>query len=149
MDTGIFAAESAFLGRYVQVGVASQRVVSVSVPDEPDDEADDDHPVLDRIGAYLDGAEEEFGDVEVGLTVPTDRRAVLEATREIPYGEEVTVEGLAGMAPGLDPEGDTDVVRTALAENPVPLVIPDHRVADTRGGAPRAVEGRLRSLEGL
>lgn len=148
MDTGIFAVESEFLGRHVQIGVASQRVVSVSFPEEPA-EAGGDHPVLDRIESYLGGTEETFGDVEVGLTVATDRRAVLETTREIPYGEELTVERLTGMTPGLDPEDDTDVAREALAENPVPLVVPDHRVADAQGGAPGAVADRLRSLEGL
>ena len=55
------------------------------------------------------------------------------------------------MVAGLDPEDDTDrtLVRTALAENPVPLLVPDHRVRDGPSAAPPDVEQKLRSLEGL
>ena len=40
---GIFARESAYLGRYVQVGVASGRVISVSFPEAPDPDAPENH----------------------------------------------------------------------------------------------------------
>lgn len=149
MATGIFARDSGYLDCYVQIGVASERVVSVSFPEAPDDEAGDDHPVLDRIDAYLEGVEDDFRDVEVGLTVPTGHRVVLETTREVPYGEQVTVEKLSRMTPDLDPDEDAELVRTALAENPVPLLVPDHRVRDAPSAAPPEVEQRLRSLEGL
>jgi methylated-DNA-[protein]-cysteine S-methyltransferase len=73
---------------------------------------------------------------------------VLEALRQVPYGEDVSVERLARMAAGVDPDDET-TVRTALAENPVPLVVGDHRVRDGPSAAPPAVEQRLRSVEGL
>lgn len=151
-DAGIFARESAYLDRYVQIGVASGRVLSVSFPEVPDEGADDDHPVLDRIFEYLDGIEPvTFDDVQVALTVPTDQRAVLEQVRSIPYGDQVDVEALIRMTPGLDPEDQDDgiLVRTALDENPAPLLIPDHRVRDGPSAAPPAVEQKLRSLEEL
>lgn len=150
--TGIFARESPYLDRYVQFGVASGRVLSVSFPETPDEEAQSDHDLLDRAFDYLDGvAEEDFGDVAVALTVPTDQRRVLERVREIPYGDEIDVETLARMTSGLDHTDDEDLnaVRTALADNPAPLVIPDHRVRDGPSAAPPAVEQKLRSLEGL
>lgn len=149
-EAGIFARESAYLDRYVQFGEAQGRVISVSFPREPPDDAGDDHPLLDRIEAYLEGATEDFDDVTVALTVPTDQRKVLEAVREIPYGENADCGQLARMA-GLDPDDSDDVrlVRTALAENPAPLLIPDHRVRDGPSGAPAEVEQRLRSLEQL
>jgi methylated-DNA-[protein]-cysteine S-methyltransferase len=52
---------------------------------------------------------------------------------------------------GLNDEDDEDLrlLRTALAENPAPLLIPDHRVRDGPSGAPASVEQRLRSLEQL
>jgi len=76
---GIYARKSAYLDRYVQMGVASGRVVSVSFPEVPDEEADEnDHALLDRIDAYLEGNADDFADVEVGITAPTDQRAVLE-----------------------------------------------------------------------
>lgn len=146
--TGIYARESPYLDRYVQVGIASERVISVSFPGEPEDNAD--HPLLDRIIAYLEGTEDDFTDVDVGLTVPTPNRAVLKATRGIPYGSQISVERLARMVPDLesDEEGH-ETVRTALANNPAPLVVPDHRVRDAPSAAPPKIEQQLRSLEGL
>lgn len=150
-SAGIFARESAYLGRVVQVGIAGDKVVSVSFPSAADDEASPDHPVLDRIDRYLEGAADDFDDVAVALTVPTDQRGVLEALRGVAYGEQVSVERLARRVPGLDPDDDADgeLVRAALAANPVPLVIPDHRVRDGPSAAPPEVEQRLRALEGL
>lgn len=150
-DAGIYAMESSYLSRYVQLGAASGRLLSVSFPEAPPDEAADHHPILDHIQAYLEGKEIEFGDTDVAMTMPTDHRNVLESLRGVPYGENVTVDTLARMTGGLDHESDDDhrLVRTALSENPAPLVIPDHRVSDGPSAAPPTVEQRLRSLEGL
>ncbi|MFU8869659.1 MGMT family protein [Natronococcus sp.] len=151
-DAGIYARESSYFDRYVQVGVASGRVLRVTFPETPEDDAEDDHSVLERIFEYLDGFEEiEFDDVQVALTMPTDQRAVLERVREIPYGDQVDVRTLARMTPELDHEDNEDLtlVRTALDNNPAPILIPDHRVRDGPSAAPPAVEQKLRSLEGL
>jgi len=122
----------------------------VSFPRTPDENATDDHALLDRIAAYLDGDRDDFGDVEVGLTVATAHRSVLEQCRSIPYGEQVTVERLCRMV-GLDADADAnhDTVREALDDNPAPLLIPDHRVRDGPSGAPSDVEQALRAVEGL
>jgi len=144
---GIYARESSVLGRAVQVGVVADRVISVSFPAEPPADAGTDHPILDRIFDYLDGANDHFDDVPVGLTVPTDQRAVLEAVRNVPYGETVDVARVARLA-GLDDEdeSDLDTVRTALRANPAPLVIPDHRVSGP-GATPPDIAERLRAVE--
>lgn len=150
--TGIYTRESVYLEGFVQLGVASGRVLSVSFPESPEESAGEDHPVLDRIFEYLEGVDEvDFDDVQVALTVPTDQRAVLEGVRTIPYGEQIDVNALARLTPDLDPEDDDDIilVRTALAENPAPILIPDHRVRDGPSAAPPPVEQKLRSLEGL
>jgi len=148
---GVFAVNSAYLDCAVQTGVAGGRVISLSFPDTPDAEADDDHPLLDRIEAYLEGVEDDFTDVEVALTVPTEQRAVLDAVRGVPYGRQVSVERLTRLAAGLDAGDDEDraTVRRALAGNPVPLVISDHRVRDGPSAAPPRVEQRLRDIEEL
>lgn len=148
-DAGIFARESSYLDCYVQIGVAGEKIISLSTPDHAD--APDDHPLLDRIGAYLEGEPDDFGGVDIGLTAPTPHRDVLEATREIPYGEQGSVEQLAGMTPGLDPSDDEDLtaVRQALADNPVPLLIPDHRVRDGPSALPPDIEQKFRTLEDL
>jgi methylated-DNA-[protein]-cysteine S-methyltransferase len=150
-DAGVYARESTYLDRYVQLGVAQGRVLSVAFPGAPDDGAGTNHDLLDRIDAYLQGERDDFDDVRVALTMPTDRRQVLEAVRTIPYGEQVSVERLAGMTPGLDPDEseDRELVREALAANPVPLFVPDHRVRDGPSAAPADVEQRLRAVEGL
>jgi len=51
----------------------------------------------------------------------------------------------------MDHEDDRDLatVRDALADNPVPLLIPDHRVRDGPSAPPLAVQQTLRAIEGL
>jgi methylated-DNA-[protein]-cysteine S-methyltransferase len=149
-ETGIYARESPYLERYVQLGVASEKLINVSFPEEPNKSAEGEYPLLDRIFAYLEGKSDEFTDVDIALTVPTEQRTVLEALRNVPHGEDVSVERLARMA-GLDDADQEDLgtVRTALSTNPVPIVVPDHRIRDGPSSAPPRVEQRLRSLEGL
>lgn len=146
---GIYAREFDALDCFVQLGVAGDRVISVSFPRERPMDAGTDHDLLDRIGAYLDGAEDDFDDVTVGLTLPTDQRRVLEAIRNVPFGEQVSVELAARMTPDLDHESDEGrrTVRGALAANPVPLFVPDHRVRNAPSGAPDRVVRVLRDLE--
>ena len=148
MDVGIFARESERLGRAVEIGIASGRVVGVSFPETVPADAGAEHPVLDRVFAYLDGEDDHLADVEIGLTVPTEHRRVLEAARNVPHGETVSLDRVIRMA-GLDPDESADVetARSALAGNPVPLVVPDHRIRDAPGGAPASVAERLREIE--
>jgi len=145
---GVFARGFDRLDRAVEIGVASGAVISVSFPPTPAGDTGDDHPLFDRIDAYLDGDADHFDDVEIALTVPTDHRRVLEATRNVPYGETVSLDRVVRMA-GLDPDDDADreTARDAVAENPIPLFVPDHRVRDTPGGAPAEVAERLRAVE--
>ncbi len=146
--TGIYARESPAIDRVVQLGAASGRVISISFPEEAPADAEGAHPVLERLLAALEGEEEEFEDVTVALTVPTPHRAVLEEVRTIPYGRERDVASIARSVPELD-DDDGESVRAALRENPLPILIPDHRVPDGPSAAPAAVERRLRSLEGI
>jgi methylated-DNA-[protein]-cysteine S-methyltransferase len=150
-DAGIYARSIPGFERVVQVGVAGGRVISVSFPRDPDSDAGSEHPILDRIGEYAAGEQERFEDVTIALTLPTDLQPVLEALETVPYGETVTVESLARMTPGLDAEdvGDQETVRTALGQNPAPLLIPDHRVTDGQSAAPAEVATRLREIEGI
>ena len=143
-DAGIYARESDALERAVQLGVAGGRVISVSFPDAVPADAERDHPLLDRVFAYLDGTEDHFDDAPVALTVPTDQRRVLDAVRNVPYGETVSVARIARMA-GLDDE-DLRTVETAIRENPTPLLVPDHRV-EGPGATPDDVARRLRAIE--
>jgi len=149
--TGVHARESPFLEAWVQIGTAGGKVISVSFPDQPEDGHETDHPLLDRIERYLDGVDPvTFEDVDVGLTAGGDQRRVLETLQNVPYGEDVGCGQLARMTGGLsDDDEDLRTVREALAENPAPLVIPDHRVRDGPSAAPPRIVQRLRSVEGL
>ena len=154
MDTtgpsGVFAREFDDIGRAVEVGVAGGRVISVSFPATAPDDAATDHALLDRIEAYLGGERDTFDDVATGLTVPTDRRAVLEALDTIPYGEDVSVSRLTrlGALDADDPE-DLELVTSALRENPIPICFPDHRVQGGPYATPGDVREKLRRAEGL
>ena len=148
MDTpGLYARRFPALDCAVQLGIAGDTVVGVSVPVDPPEDAAADHPLLDRIEAYLGGEADDFADVDVGLTVPTDQRRVLESVRAIPYGRTLSVDRIARMS-GLDDDSEDDLatVEGALRENPVPLFVPDHRV-EGPGATPDAVARQLRRLE--
>ncbi|MFC7068018.1 methylated-DNA--[protein]-cysteine S-methyltransferase [Halobaculum lipolyticum] len=150
-ETGVFARRVDGLDRAIEIGTASGRLISVSFPETVPDDADGDHPVLDRIADYLAGAEDDFADVAVAITVPTAHREVLESLRNVPYGDAADVELLVRMTAGLDHEDDADLdtARAALRANPLPVVIPDHRVRDAAGATPESVAARLREIEGI
>ncbi|MFB6175869.1 MAG: methylated-DNA--[protein]-cysteine S-methyltransferase [Halobaculum sp.] len=150
-DTGVYARHADRIDRAVQVGTASGRVVAVEFPATVPEDAESAGAILDRLLDYLDGEEDQFQDVSVALTVPTDQRAVLEATRNVPYGETVDPERIAQMATGIDPNDDDDqrTVRSALQSNPVPILVPDHRVRGIDGATPSDVASTLREMEGI
>ncbi len=145
---GIFARRFASLGGVIEVGLAGGSVVSVSFPDELPGDADTDHEILDRFEAYFDGNPTELAGVEYALTVPTDQRSVLESLGTVPAGDTVTVSRLARLA-GLDADSQaaTGTVRDALRANPIPIILPDHRVRDGQGATPPNVAAALRRLE--
>jgi Methylated DNA-protein cysteine methyltransferase len=152
---GIYAREVPVIGRPVQVGVAQGRIISVDFPAPGAESAADaartpDHEYLDRVEAYLDGEREDFADVPVALTLPTDRRRVLEAVGDVPYGESATVEQVRRMTAGLaDSEDDRETVQAALRENPVPVLVPDHRITDAAGATPGDIATHCRRIEGI
>ncbi|WP_418280392.1 methylated-DNA--[protein]-cysteine S-methyltransferase [Halorubrum sp. DTA98] len=148
--SGVFARAYDELDLAVEVGFAGGRVIAVSFPERVPEDADDDHALLDRIGEYLRGEPDDFADVAVGLTVPTDRRGVLEALREVRYGEEVSVSRLTRLAAldDNDPD-DLELVSRSLRGNPIPILIPEHRVQGGPYATPASVHETVRRLEGL
>jgi O-6-methylguanine DNA methyltransferase len=84
----------------------------------------------DQLAEYLEGLRSYF-------TVPVDlstlqpfRRAVLETARTIPFGEVRSYQWIAARI------GNAHAVRavgTALGRNPVPVIVPCHRVLRTDG----------------
>lgn len=147
-SAGIFARRFDSLDCVVQLGIAGGRAINVSFPDEIPDDADTDHELLDAVDDYLAGEPAGVENADIGLTVPTEHRSVLEALDSVPAGSTVTVSRLARVA-GLDPGDDKslDTVRDALRENPVPIFLPDHRVRDGQGATPPGIAAALRRLE--
>lgn len=149
-STTVYARFFPYLDRYVQLEIREDVLVRVSFPASVEEALPQEHPLLDRIADYLTGTvEADFADVAVDLHLSEDHAVILEAVRSIPYGTDASVDDLARELPDVDPTDEVtiDAVREALAANPVPLIIPDHRVRDGPSGAPPRVEQRLRSVE--
>lgn len=86
-----------------------------------------------QIREYLAGARTEF-DLPLHRTGTLFQRAVLDAVRQVPYGATATYGEIAAAV------GDPKAVRAvgaANGANPLPLVIPCHRIVGTaaRGGS--------------
>lgn len=108
--------------------------------------------LVERIGRYAEGEAVEFDDVPVDLgDADAFSIAIYAAARRLGFGTTSTYGELAGMAghPGLARE-----TGAALGRNPVPLVVPCHRIlaaGDRIGGfsAPggAATKKRMLALE--
>lgn len=122
-----------------------------SFPPEDRDPAD---PVLVRTGQqleeYLTGGRREF-ELELDLVTTPFYRRVLEEVSRIPYGETASYREVAGR---LGVPGGARAVGNAVARNPLPLLIPCHRVIAHDGGLGGYGGGRERKtyllrLEGV
>lgn len=86
----------------------------------------------ERIIAYFEGENVDFSTdpaVNLDSLTPFDRK-VLQTCRKIPPGEITTYGDLAVR---IGHPGAARAVGTALAHNPIPLIIPCHRVLRTDG----------------
>lgn len=101
-----------------------------------------------EIGEYLDGKRERF-DLPLDLRGTVFQLAVYEAIRAIPYGETRTYGELARA---IGRERALRVVGAACGANPIPLVVPCHRVVAAAGrlggfGGGVDLKARLLALE--
>ena len=102
-----------------------------------DPEASPDESLLPelqpKIVAYYEGQKVDFRNVpRLALAGKGPfAKTVLDACRGIPFGCTETYASLARM---IDRPGAARAVGTALAQNPIPLIIPCHRVIRTDGG---------------
>jgi len=98
-------------------------------------------PRVVRLPARLDEVRRQLGDYFSGrrrdFAVPLDRRlssgyrlAVLEELSRVPYGQTVSYRDLAERTG--NPKASR-AVGTAMATNPIPIVVPCHRVLRTGG----------------
>ena len=88
--------------------------------------------VIDGIRSLLEGERISFGDVELELSeIETFERQVYAATLAIPAGE---VRTYGEIAEAIGAPGAARAVGRALGRNPIPIVIPCHRVVAAAGG---------------
>lgn len=148
-----FEVHDSPLGRLI-IGATSEGLVRVGLPSEQEDDVL--QQLSDRVSRRVLRAprasltqtrhqlDEYFEGTRRGFDIALDwqlahgfRREVLRATAEIPYGRTSSYRDVATRA------GSPGAVRaagTALATNPLPIVVPCHRVLRT-GGALGAYRG--------
>jgi methylated-DNA-[protein]-cysteine S-methyltransferase len=129
------------------VATTDRGLVLLAYPERPLDDllarlADEVSPRVLEAPARLDGVRRELDEYFEGrrkrFDFAVDWRltrgffeAILRATAQIPYGETITYRDIAERA------GNVKAVRAAgngLGSNPVPVVVPCHRVVATGGG---------------
>lgn len=106
-----------------------------------------------RLQRYFDGAAIDFSDVAIDARGQGDlQRRIYAAVRAIPWGETRTY---GEIAKAIGEPGAARVVGQAMGRNPVPIIMPCHRVLAASGrlggfSAPGggATKQRLLALEG-
>jgi methylated-DNA-[protein]-cysteine S-methyltransferase len=112
--------------------------------------------VVEQAKQYFAGERIDFTPIELDLTaVDPSRRPIYHALRKVGFGETVTYGELARRAGVNAPQAAQDV-GVAMARNPVPLIIPCHRVLAAGGrlggfSAPGRTETKekMLALEGV
>ena len=103
--------------------------------------------LIDDLIRYLRGEVVDFSGYEVDLSGLTEfERSVLCETRKIRYGSVVTYSELATK---IGKQNAARAVGNALSKNPLPIVIPCHRVVSKGGigGYAFGVEAKRRLLK--
>lgn len=105
-----------------------------------------------ELDEFFDGRRRDF-DIPLDFTLikPGFTRRVLEQTARIPFGQTVTYKGIAGLAGN---ERAFRAAGSALGSNPLPIVVPCHRVLHSGGGLGGYTGGleikrRLLAIEGV
>jgi methylated-DNA-[protein]-cysteine S-methyltransferase len=133
-----------------QVRRAAVAALSVHDVKEPPSEQDWNPKLRRSIQDFARGIPSNFASVKVDLGETTPfRKRVLEQTRKILYGQRLTYGELAARA---GKPGAARAVGTVMASNPLPIVIPCHRVVASGGAlggfsAPLGVDLKRRLLE--
>ncbi|MFJ7628084.1 methylated-DNA--[protein]-cysteine S-methyltransferase [Streptomyces sp. NPDC097595] len=105
-----------------------------------------------QLTAYFAGTLREFSlDLDWSLTAGFNRQVLQELARGVPYG---AVAGYGELAERVGQPGAAQAVGAAMGSNPLPLVVPCHRVVESDGGIGGFGGGletkrRLLALEGV
>jgi len=112
--------------------------------------------MIEQAKRYFAGEPIDFDAIDLDLSgVDPFRLAIYDALRKVGFGETVTYGELAKRVGANEPQAAQDV-GVAMARNPVPLIIPCHRVLAAGGklggfSAPGRTEAKQRmlALEGV
>jgi methylated-DNA-[protein]-cysteine S-methyltransferase len=131
---------------------AAERLLRRRVPDaEPGTPPTEVVRAISATQAYFEGEEVDFSRFQLDLGQQSDLfDRIYTAVRGLRWGETTTYGALA-KALGVGPEAARDVGQ-AMAHNPVPLIIPCHRVLAAGGkiggfSAPGGAASKARMLE--
>ena len=143
------AVETGWLEMADAMGPRSQKELAQARRDDSIEEN-----LAQRLRAAFDGDLVDFDDIETPPGTPF-QRACWRSTRAIPYGETRSYKELADMA---GHPGAARAVGQAMRQNPLPIVVPCHRVVATSGlggfggqdtpGCRTSIKGHLLSVEG-
>ncbi len=113
--------------KFVNVVLRDERVVRITFDDYPlyeNIQSDTAKSLKSDLERYLRGERIDFNDYDVNLAdLSCFVRMVLEEVRKIPYGKVVTYKELADKL-----KTSPRAVGQALKKNPIPIIIPCHRV---------------------
>lgn len=113
------------------------------------EDADGQPEIVARILAYAEGAKDNFADVVLDLSrVPEVNRRIYDYIRGLGWGETTTYGAIARW---LGDVALSRAVGAAMGANPIPLIVPCHRVlaADGRTGgfsSPGGVRAKMEML---
>lgn len=127
----------------ISITFSDKGIVSLNLPDEaglnaPDsnlhgkaNERGDNNYIATLLKAYFSGSRVDFSKVMVDLsTYSSFFRDICRAAQSIPYGEIRTYGDLAEM---IARKGAARAVGRVMAANPLPIIIPCHRVVSSDG----------------
>ena len=107
--------------------------------------------MIETVRRYFEGNEVDFSDLNLDLAGQDDLfKQIYAATHRLPWGQTTTYGALAKEI-DADPRLARDVGQ-AMAKNPIPLIIPCHRVLAAGGkvggcSAPGGGASKVRMLE--
>lgn len=118
----------------VAITASANGLLTLDLPSHSTRQAQEPPPLftglIKRLEAYFDGSKVAFPDkLDLNAATPFQAR-VWAATRLIPYGETRSYRWVAEQ---IAQPGAARAVGQALAKNPLPVIIPCHRVISSHG----------------
>jgi methylated-DNA-[protein]-cysteine S-methyltransferase len=99
-------------------------------PQPPDRIIREINDTIDEIQGYFDGRATDFAEVPLDLRGTPFQLQVWQELQKIPWGRTISYQGLARR---LEKPGAARAVGRACGANPIPLIVPCHRVIAANG----------------